>query len=80
MAVPLLNFESGPGVLLLIFSGSCVPLLNFEGSWVSGSLSHFFTMPKDSARFERVIQVKLYFYEILRKIQTKEERLQFLKT
>ena len=80
MAVPLLNFESGPGVPLLIFSGSCVPLLNFEGSWVSGSLSHFFTMPKDSARFERVIQVKLYFYEILRKIQTKEERLQFLKT
>ena len=56
MAVPLLNFESGPGVPLLIFSGSWVPLLNFEGSW-----SHFFTMPKDSARFERGHSSKIVF-------------------
>lgn len=27
-----------------------------------------------------VIQVKFYFYEILSKIQTKEEKLKFLKT
>ena len=29
---------------------------------------------------KRVIQVKFYFYEILTKIQTKEERSSFLKT
>ena len=29
---------------------------------------------------KRVIQVKFYFYEILTKIQTKEERSNFLKT
>ena len=32
MRVPLLNFEGGPGVLLLDFEvGSWVPFLNFEG-------------------------------------------------
>ena len=51
----LLNFEGGPGVPLLNFRGSRVPLLNFEGvldpgsrvprSRVSGSWSHFYTMP-----------------------------------
>ena len=29
---------------------------------------------------KRVIQVKFYFYEILTKFQTKEKRLNFLKT
>ena len=31
MRVPLLNFEGGPEVLLLNFSGVPVPLLNFDG-------------------------------------------------
>ena len=34
----------------------------------------------DYAVLKGVIQVKLYFYEILPKNQTKEERLHFLKT
>ena len=54
---PLLNFEGGPRILLLNFDGGPgVPLLNFrevsgptfklwEGSWVLGSWSHFYTMP-----------------------------------
>ena len=32
------------------------------------------------AILKEVIQVKFYFYEILTKIQTKEERLNFVKT
>ena len=60
MKVPLLNFVGGPGVPLLNFEGGTgVPLLNFrgvlgptfklcggsQGREVSGSLSHFYTMP-----------------------------------
>ena len=29
--VPLLNFQGGPGVLILNFNGSRVPFFNFEG-------------------------------------------------
>ena len=49
MRVPLLNFEGGPGVLLLNFEADpWVPLLNFEGgpgSRVPRFWSHFYNMP-----------------------------------
>ena len=32
------------------------------------------------AILERAIQVKFYFFEILTKMQTKEERMNFIKT
>ena len=59
MRVPFLNFEGGPGVSLLNFRGSWIPLLNLEGdsgsgvpgprvlrSRVLGSWPHFYTMPE----------------------------------
>ena len=58
--VPLLNFEGGPGIVLLNFEGgSGAPLLNYEGgpgSRVSGSWSHFYTMPRTTAPVFSVIQ------------------------
>ena len=45
--VPVLNFEGGPGILLLKFEGgsrvlgSRVPRSQVPGSW-----SHFYTMPR----------------------------------
>ena len=68
--ISLLNFEGGPGVLLLNFRGVPGPTFKLWGgfrvpgprvprSWVSGSWSHFYTMPLEISSKKSVFVANL---------------------
>lgn len=49
-------------------------------NWLINSKKYWRVAQNLPPVLKRVIQVKFYFYEILTKIQTKEDRLNFPKT